>query len=601
LDVTEEAYIHIIEGWDDRCTEVEGSTRQSDSTRATDLAIQRLPRMERNSVLSRLYQGEVVANVQTDMGASASAVFTRTASGLVRQMSIWDVAMFGLISTGAMYFFAYMYPYPQFLSPGFSATWAILFTIAFSAITYFVYAGVGSAMPRAGGDYLYETRTLGRYGRVFGFSIPWMCQVLAWLLFPITGAYVVNTLGLIPMMHALGLEGAASWLGTAFGGYMVCVAFVIVSYALTVFGLKAYRRAVAWVMVPFIVIGALTLIGVLAVKWNANFPAAFNAYNSGSGITYESIPAIAAKVGVSTSFSLKSTVIWLSVYFGLIPYTMYAAQGMLGEVKSASNFSRLLVAFTIPGFILGFIMLLGPWLLLTHVAGGTWLSQFAIAYASGSIAPNYNPNINVFVEMLATSKVIGVLIALGFIGGGFGVGSAPMMNGARVMMAMSLDGLLPAFFSRVSKRFFTPVAAVTVWSAVVLAIGWWFNYGDTAVVLAVLTTGVATSCLVVGVTMLGSALFPWTAPAIYASAPVKGARLGSVPLITIIGGVGALVVAVVMYWCVTEPALGLTGQVARITLICAFVSGFLIYAVWGLIRRGRGIDVSLTTREVPPE
>ena len=95
------------------------------------------------------------------MGASAKTAFTRTASGLVRNMSLWDAAFFGLLSTGGAYTFILLYPLPQYLKhQGVSIPALTLVTFAFSVIVYFVYAALGSAMPRAGGDFVFETRTI---------------------------------------------------------------------------------------------------------------------------------------------------------------------------------------------------------------------------------------------------------------------------------------------------------------------------------------------------------------------------------------------------------------------------------------------------------
>ena len=46
------------------------------------------------------------------------------------------------------------------------------------------------------------------------------------------------------------------------------------------------------------------------------------------------------------------------------------------------------------------------------------------------------------------------------------------------MMAMSLDGRLPAFLSKVSQRFYTPMIALSIWAAIAVPIAMWFNYGD---------------------------------------------------------------------------------------------------------------------------
>jgi amino acid transporter len=379
---------------------------------------------------------------------------------------------------------------------------------------------------------------------------------------------------------------------------------ILVEWYLATGGLRVFRKAQRFVFVPMMVIGALAMLIVLLLNYNTSFPKAFNAYpaNVDAGITYLSVKASALQAGyVSTGFSLKSTLIWIAVLAGTIPFSMFAAQGMLGEVKEASNFGRLYRAFMFPGALMAIGMLLIPWLLLQHIVGTEFLNQYATAFANGTVSPTYSPNINIFTEMMSTSKWVVLLISLGFIGGGFGISSTVIMNSARVLMAMSLDGMLPAFLNKVSAKLFTPVRALTIYMCISIPIAAWFNYGNQSVVLAILAGGMVSATLVVGFTCLGGTLFPFTAPDIYVGAPVKTWKLGSVPLITLFGAVGSAFVAVLIYWAITEPALGLTSWNGRGALIFAYASGLVVYFVWGAIERGRGVDTSLTTKEVPPE
>jgi basic amino acid/polyamine antiporter, APA family len=541
-----------------------------------------------------------VAATPGDLGASAKTAFTRTASGLVREMSIWDAALFGLMATGGVYSFVYLYPFPQFFNPGFSATWLILITLGFAILSYFCYAGLGSAMPRAGGDYLYETRTVSR---IVGFVIPWGSQVIAWLVFPLTGAYVINTLGLQPIFTAFGADSVTSWLATPLGGTVVAFVVVFIEWALAAGGLRYFRVAQRFVFVPCMIIGMLAIIIIFLVKWNADFIPAFNAYNAADGITVDAVRAAAEKAGYAhVGFSFYSTWIWIGVLAGIVPYTMYAAQGMLGEVKEANNFKRLFMTFAIPGIFMAICMLLIPWLLVQHSFTNTFLNQFAVAYSAGEIAPSYSPNINNFVAMLEPNKWAILLVSLGFIGGGFGISATVVMNAARVMMAMSLDRLLPSIFSKVSTRTFTPVWALSIWAAASAIIGIWFNYGDQALVLAILTSGMVTSTLVVGVTCLGAALFPFKAKDIYASAPVRRFTIGGkFPLTTLIGAIAAAWVFVMVYYAIFKPELGLAYSTPRIFLTITYASGIVVYFVWQLVERSRGVDTKLAAREVPPE
>ncbi len=137
----------------------------------------------------------------TDASASgrpptaAPGQFTRASSGLVRQLSIRDTAWYGVIAAGVTFGLFLLFPIPQAVSPGIYVlgTCALAFLIAVPI--YFVYAAFGSAMPRAGGDYVYESRSLGPFP---GFVVPMTCQVIAFLPFIVSAALFAAQSGLAP-------------------------------------------------------------------------------------------------------------------------------------------------------------------------------------------------------------------------------------------------------------------------------------------------------------------------------------------------------------------------------------------------------------------
>jgi amino acid transporter len=241
-----------------------------------------------------------------------------------------------------------------------------------------------------------------------------------------------------------------------------------------------------------------------------------------------------------------------------------------------------------------------PFALLTSIAGSEFLDQYAVAYTNGSIAPSYSPNMSVFLSMLTNSDIVIILISLGFIVGSFGIGYAPFINASRVMMAMSLDGAMPKFFSDVSPRWHTPVKAITLWCAVALGVAALFAYRP-SVQLTVLIGGVVTSALVVGVTCLAGAVFPSRAKDIFSSSVTSGNRMLGTPVLVAVGALAAAITAGLIYVALTFDQLGLTSSDSRLVILGAFVSGIIFYVGWRAYRRSRGVDTSLAYRYVPPE
>jgi amino acid transporter len=165
---------------------------------------------------------------------------------------------------------------------------------------------------------------------------------------------------------------------------------------------------------------------------------------------------------------------------------------------------------------------------------------------------------------------------------------------------MGLDRSLPGLFSDVSPRYHSPAKATTIWSVCALIIAAIFSYRPEWQ-LTILIGGAITSVIVVGVTCLAAALFPYRTPEIYAEAPVARYRLAGVPLITIAGALGVIATGLLIWVALTFEELGITSRDSRLAIGGAFVTGVLVYLAMRFYRRAQGVDTSLVYRAVPPE
>jgi amino acid transporter len=228
----------------------------------------------------------------------------------------------------------------------------------------------------------------------------------------------------------------------------------------------------------------------------------------------------------------------------------------VSQIGIALSFSALFyLTFLTGGVILAIILLALPFMLISHIAGANFLNQYAWAYGAGLIHPTYLPNIGVFLSMLTTNPLIVTLVALGFIVGGFAIANVVFVNSARVMMAMGLDGSLPRFFSEVSEKRHTPVKAATLWSACALGVCAIFSYVPSWFTI-VLIGGAIGSVIVVGVTCLAAAVFPYRAPEIFRASPSGRYMVGSVPLVTVMGVLGAMMTGALVVVALVNSALG---------------------------------------------
>jgi len=237
-----------------------------------------------------------------------------------------------------------------------------------------------------------------------------------------------------------------------------------------------------------------------------------------------------------------------------------------------------------------------------YVAGAGYWSGVAEATFNGIYLW---PNI-IAIAVSGTPLVV-LLISFGFIMNGHQIVHNCYIGMTRIMVAMSLDRLLPEAVSRVNERFHTPVNAHLIYflasiPVIIMYNNFVYGSGDDATSWASLTLGVTFACGYVFVaTALAGALMPFRAKALYEASPGSKYTLGGFPIVTIVGLLGFVTGLIFLFLFATNAELGLTSDLAYIV-----VGGVLIFsAVWyvatKLARRSSGINVDFAFKEIPPE
>ena len=96
--------------------------------------------------------------------SSEVSLFVRKASGLVRAWSIFDAFIYATFSINLITLGLFIFSYCWYF--GGSLGTAIVVGGIFTIFEVIVYASLISAMPRAGGDYVWQSRILGTRPRV---------------------------------------------------------------------------------------------------------------------------------------------------------------------------------------------------------------------------------------------------------------------------------------------------------------------------------------------------------------------------------------------------------------------------------------------------
>src|SRR5688500_3423663 len=155
--------------------------------------------------------------------ATTPEIFTRKASGLVRVMSPYSAFVYNILTMGLIFPWTYLWA-PGAL-PGGQLVWGILLAMLIEIPIAYVYVWLSTALPRSGGDYVFQSRVFGggvAFTVVMSGFVIWILQWVA------LSGWLVSYLGFAPLFLGLGatmanptLSGLGVWFTTPTGIVLV--------------------------------------------------------------------------------------------------------------------------------------------------------------------------------------------------------------------------------------------------------------------------------------------------------------------------------------------------------------------------------------------
>jgi amino acid transporter len=131
-------------------------------------------------------------------GAPQDSNFTRNATGLVREVSMWDALIMNTLGMNVAVGSVLLLQQAPAIFPGGNMVLAVVIGTVIMAFTLlWVYSEFAAAMPRSGGDYVFVSRALH----------PFLGWVQKWLF----GLAGLAGLAMVVLLIARGTSLAASW------------------------------------------------------------------------------------------------------------------------------------------------------------------------------------------------------------------------------------------------------------------------------------------------------------------------------------------------------------------------------------------------------
>lgn len=545
--------------------------------------------------------------------AGTQDLFVRNATGLVRSWASFDAFIYSFFSINLVTLGWYEFAF----APGTSATGNLLTAIIISGILILaevvVYAGLIAVMPRAGGDYVWQTRVLGG-GLGFVLAVTGWVFTL-WLWVPIYGnilsVEVVSPLCTI-LASMTGNSQFVTWAESSqtSNGYMFS-SVVVAVFAMIVIaaGMKVYAR-VQKVCFYGGLAGMALLLALFLASDHTSFVNGFNQLSNkvfgttgnvyGKTLTYANKNGYAPTGFSSLNLSASFTLIPLLLFFNLWPNwgaTLY------GEVRGANDFRRNLQAMASALIVTTLLAVLT----LTVIAKVTTAEfynagnyAFATAFYGGPAAPfPIWPYPGLLAASLTTNSllqlVLVILMSLWF----WGWCGTVFLSSTRVLFAAAFDRVLPEWAAAVT-RAGVPVNALIgmVVPALIVAVLYCYNIWS-------FQTITLDATLVIAITFFGSTLvaivLPWRQKRIYDQSPIARYTVGGVPLITVAGVIFLLFLGWNLYQWFSNAIYGVNNHTSLWFILGLYLIALAIYVGSRVVNSQRGVNLTAIHREIPIE
>ena len=542
----------------------------------------------------------------TRTNGSAPGVFLRKASGVYRSWSPIDGWIYNVLAMNVVVMISFTYYTATYLFPNGNLVWAIIIAGIICTFEALVYAMLTAAMPRSGGDYVFQSRILcGGLGSVLAFT----AIVSAGAMWMAIAGWFGSALVTSPFFVLLGSVYEVSWmvklgvwLTTPIGFFVVTLIVIAWAAIVNIWGMRPYALLQRW----FFLVGLICL-AVMVIVLLANDHGDFvNRLNSFMAKTFDKSDAFNTVIATAKQqgYSPKPMSV-LGATIAIIPLAafslIYPAWGVAqaGEIKSGNSLRSQIIQMPLAEIFSFLVAALLAGLLVSRF-GTDFLASVGYLYTEASEAYPLpvEPLFATFVGILAGHPIFLILVFIAFNAWFWMWHPNITLAASRVLLAMSFDRVLPEKLGDVHPRTRTPVFAIILFSLACVVFGALYSFTDFwKLTLATAVLNIAAF----GTSNLAGALMPYRKPELYKDSPAASWTLGGVPVITIAG----LIFFAFTIWMIVkilgDSVYGINEPISLFFMGLLYVIATAIYIVYKIRRRKQGLDVSLAYKEIPVE
>ncbi len=537
------------------------------------------------------------------LGEERPALFLRKATGLVRGWSVRDSMIYACLATNFVTLGIYEFTFAGPAFPTGQLITAVVISGIWVSFLVIAYSGLIVTIPRAGGDYVWQTRILGSgLGFVMAATGWWF---ILWLWAPIYGN-ILSVQLFEPLWATLKWTwpaGGAAWFGTNNGIFVVTLLTIALAGVLVSIGMGGYAKIQRWCFIGGM-IGFLVVVMLLLFNSHASFVSSFNLEAHklfGVNNAYAATNKAAVKAGYSTSplgfGPLGPTMLLVPAMMFFILWPNWGAT-LYGEIRGASDFKRVFtgmfaglwmtVAFTV-------IFLL---LIAKTVGWGFYQNLNTLDY---NATPQFGiwPYPFMFAGWLVHNTAFQVALILVLSLWFFGWVGTLFLSSTRVIFAAAFDRVLPDRAAEVSEKRKVPFYSLILMLLPAVGLAAVYAYSTT------FRSYTLDATLVIAVTYLFSAIavvvLPWRKPDLWRASPASRIKLFGVPIVPVAGVITIGLLGFNLYEWFSNDLYFVNSRDSLYYMGAMYVLAIVIYVVARVVRSRQGIDLGLINKEIPVE
>ncbi len=537
------------------------------------------------------------------VGGETPTLFLRKATGLVRGWSVRDSIIYACLATNFVTLGIYEFTFAGPAFPKGQMITAVLISGIWVSFLVIAYAGLIVTIPRAGGDYVWQTRILGSgLGFVMAATGWWF---ILWLWAPIYGN-ILSVQLFEPLWATLKWTwpgGGAAWFGTNNGIFVVTLITIVLAGILVSLGMSGYARIQKWCFIGGM-IGFAVVVVLLLFNSHASFVSSFNLEAHklfGVNNAYHATNVAAAKAGYTTSGLGFGP---LGASFLLVPAMMFFllwpnwGATLYGEIRGASDFKRVFAGMFSGLWITVILTVIFLLLMAKTVGWGFYQNLNSLDY---NLTPQFGiwPYPFMFAGWLVHNTAFQVILILVLSLWFFGWVGTLFLSSTRVIFAAAFDRVLPDRAAEVSEKRKVPLYSLVLMLLPAVGLAAVYAYSAT------FRTYTLDATLVIAVTYLFSAIavviLPWRKPELWRASPASRIKVFGVQIVPVAGWITIGLLGFCLYEWLSNSLYFVNSRDSLYYMGAMYVLAIVLFIVARVVRRRQGIDLGMINKEIPVE